>query len=58
MRRGDVIVGVGAQAVNSPGQVADAIRKAARQDHAVALRVVRDGQTAFVALSLNGPQNG
>jgi serine protease Do len=52
MQEGDVIVGVGTQPVKSADQAARAIREAAREDHAVALRIVRDGHTAFVAIDM------
>ncbi len=51
---GDVIVGVGTRAVHSVGQAAQAIREAERTgDSAVALRVIHDGQSAFVAVNPN-----
>jgi len=52
IRQGDVIVGVGSEKVGSPGEAANAIRSAARKDHAVALRILRDGQSAFVAVDM------
>ena len=52
---GDVIVGVGTHAVTDPRQAATAIRNAERGgDGAVALRIIHDGQSAFVAVNLNG----
>ncbi len=50
LQQGDVIVGVGTQAVDSPAQAAHAIRQATEKHHAVALRVFRDGHTMFVAV--------
>jgi serine protease Do len=52
MQEGDVIVGVGTKPVKSADQAARAIREAAREDHAVALRIVRDGQTVYVAIDM------
>jgi serine protease Do len=52
IRPGDVIVGVGGKQVGSPREAVQAIRSAAgKADTAVALRIVRDGQPAFVAVS-------
>ncbi len=56
LRQGDVIVGVGAHAVNSPDQAVSAIREAEQGNTSVALRVMRDGHTAFVAVPV--PQSG
>ena len=50
IRQGDVIVGVGSQQVASADQAVHAIRQAIHKNHAVALRVFRDGHTAFVAI--------
>ncbi len=50
IQQGDVIIGVGHERVNSPDQVARAIHSA---KGAVALRILRDGQTEFVAIDLN-----
>ena len=52
IRQGDVIVGVGTEKVGSPNEAVKAIRAAANKDHAVALRILRDGQTAFVGVDL------
>jgi serine protease Do len=52
MQQGDVIVGVGTKAVKSADQAARAIREAAKDEHAVALRIVRDGHTAFVGIDM------
>jgi serine protease Do len=52
---GDVIVGVGTHPVTDPAQTASAIRNAERNgDQAVALRIIHDGQPAFVAVNLGG----
>ncbi|MCK8786730.1 DegQ family serine endoprotease [Roseomonas sp. NAR14] len=51
LRRGDVILGVGNRAVGEPGEAAQAIREALRGNrNAVALRVLREGQSIFVAV--------
>ena len=59
---GDVIVGVGTRPVTDPAQAANAIRNAERNgDQAVALRIIHDGQPAFVAVnpaSGNNANNG
>jgi serine protease Do len=52
IKPGDVIVGVGARAIETPADAIAAIRAAAR-DHAVALRILRDGTTRFVAIPLD-----
>ncbi len=53
IREGDVIIGVGSKTVASPGEAVSAIHAAVRHDHAVALRILRDGQTAFVAVDMS-----
>jgi serine protease Do len=54
LRPGDVIVGVGNQNVSSPVQASRAIGTALDgKDHAVALRVLRDGTIAFVGVALD-----
>ena len=53
IREGDVIVGVGNKKVSDPEEAVGAIRSAVKGDKAVALRVMRDGHTAFVAVDLN-----
>jgi serine protease Do len=62
IQQGDVVVGVGTRPVESPDQAASAIKAATRgnkQDHSLALRILRNGQTAFVALDLGqGGVNG
>jgi serine protease Do len=52
---GDVLLGVGTQDVDSPQTAVRAIRKAVQAKHAVALRVMRHGQAAFIALDLPKP---
>jgi serine protease Do len=54
LRPGDVIVGVGNQNINSPAEATKAIGSALDgKDHAVALRVLRDGEIAFVGVALD-----
>jgi len=51
---GDVIIGVGSKSVASADEAAKAIRAAASgSDHALALRIVRHGEPAFVAVNLD-----
>jgi serine protease Do len=58
IQQGDVIVGVGTQAVTSPNEAVGAIKKAVHDDKAVALRLIRDGQSAFVAVSVGNTATG
>jgi serine protease Do len=54
LRPGDVIVGVGNQNISSPSEANKAIGSALEgKDHAVALRVLRDGAVAFVGVALD-----
>lgn len=57
-----MIVGVGAKAVTSPEETVKAIRAATSggADQAVALRIIRDGQPAFVGVNPQaaGPNQG
>ena len=53
IREGDVIIGVGSERVASPRDAATAIRSAVHKDHAVALRILRDGRSAFVAIDMS-----
>ncbi len=55
---GDVVVGVGTAAVDGPEAAVSAIRAAAHAHHAVALRIFRHGEAAFVAIDLNKPNEG
>ena len=58
IQAGDVIVGVGSKAVDSPEAAVKAIHAAAQdKDGALALRIIRDGQAAFVAVTLNQSGN-
>ena len=57
LQAGDVIVGVGGKQVASPGEAANAIRGASK-DHAVALRIIRNGQSMFVGVNLDQSSEG
>ncbi len=58
LQPGDVIVGVGTQAVTSPAEAAQAMRTALNgSDHALALRVIRNGQPVFVGVNLGEQTN-
>jgi serine protease Do len=53
LQPGDVIVGVGMHAVASPSDAARAIHSAMNgQNHAVALRVIRNGEAVFVGIQM------
>ncbi len=54
LRAGDIVVGVGQSAVNGPRDAADAIRTASKTNQPLALRIIRDGQPAFVAVTPEG----
>ena len=56
IQAGDVVVSVGTKSVSSPEEAASAIKDAARRHHALALRVMRNGQAVFVALDLSHPE--
>ena len=57
LQPGDVIVGVGNHSVTSPADATRAMRTALNGDtHALALRVIRNGQPVFVGVTL-GDQN-
>jgi serine protease Do len=57
LQPGDVIVGVGNHAVSSPSEAAKAMRNALTgSEHALALRVIRNGQPMFVGVTV-GDQN-
>jgi serine protease Do len=54
LRPGDVIVGVGSQKVSTPADADKEIGVAlGSKDHSVALRVLRDGTTAFVGVTVD-----
>ncbi|HVC18147.1 MAG TPA: PDZ domain-containing protein, partial [Rhodanobacter sp.] len=59
LQPGDVIVGVNMHAVNSAADAAREIRSAIHgKDHAVALRVMRDGQAMFVGVTAQDKNQG
>jgi serine protease Do len=53
LREGDLVIGVGSKAVTSPSEAVAAIRTATKAGHGVDLRIMRDGQAQFVAVSPN-----
>jgi len=54
LQPGDVIVGVGTRSVASPAEAAKAMRTALNgSDHALALRVIRNGQPMFVGVTID-----
>ena len=57
LQAGDVIVGVGDRQVGSPSEAASAIRNASK-DHAVALRIIRNGEPVFVGVNLDQSSEG
>jgi serine protease Do len=55
LRAGDVIVGMDTHEVTSPAEAAHDIRSALHNpNHALALRVLRDGQPMFVGIQIRG----
>jgi serine protease Do len=50
LRPGDLVIGVDTKAVASPAEAVQAIRNATQGGHSVALRIMRNGQAAFVAV--------
>ncbi len=58
LREGDVLVGIGTKAVTSPDDAVSAIRAVRREGKTVALRVLRDGQSHFVAIPGKASANG
>jgi serine protease Do len=57
LKLGDVIVGVGPKAVGSPQEAIAAIRESMKE-HAVALRIWRDGKAAYVAVPMDDDHQG
>ncbi len=51
LRVGDLLIGVGNKAVTSPEDATAEIRAATSEGKAVALRIMRDGNTAYVAVA-------
>jgi serine protease Do len=59
LQPGDVIVGVGTHPVASPAEAAHEIHSAMNsQSHAVALRVIRNGEAVFVGIQMGSNQAG
>jgi serine protease Do len=59
LQPGDVIVGVGTHAVNSPSEAVREMRSALNgKDHALALRVIRNGEPVFVGVQIGQPNSG
>ena len=58
LQPGDVIVSVGTHAISSPAEAASAMRTAlGGTDHALALRVIRNGQPVFVGVTVGDQSN-
>jgi serine protease Do len=57
LRPGDVVVGVGTHSVSSAEEAVSAIHSAAAAHHAVALRIMRNGHAAFVAVDMSKNSN-
>ena len=55
LQQGDIVVGVGDKSVSSPSEAVAAIRQATSGGKTAALRIMRDGTAAFVAVA---PQSG
>jgi serine protease Do len=51
LQAGDVIVGVGEKNISNTAEASHAIRDSLKQNQAVALRIVRNGEPIFVAVS-------
>ena len=59
LQQGDVIVGVGSHPVDNPGQAVHDIHAAiSGANHAVALRILRNGQPIYVAIAPGAPNAG
>ena len=57
LQAGDVLVDVAGKPVGSPSEAAGALRQASAAGHPLALRILRNGQAAFVAVNM-GHDNG
>ncbi len=57
LQSGDVVVGVGDKSVDSASDAAGAIRAATRSGQPVALRIMRNGQSIFVAVNPKATAN-
>jgi serine protease Do len=58
LQAGDVITGVGEHEVFGPADAKRAIGEGMKGDQAVALRILRNGEPAFVAVTPSGGENG
>ena len=58
LKSGDLLEAVGSRMVTTPRQAVDALRDANKPGAAIALRVKRDGQNAFVALRVPAANQG
>ncbi len=58
LQAGDVIVGVGDSAVANTNEASRAIRESLKANQAVALRIVRNGESIFVAVTAAAPDQG
>jgi serine protease Do len=59
LQQGDVIVAVGSHPVENSAQAVHEMHQAVSgSGHAVALRIIRDGQSAFVAIAPGQPNEG
>ena len=58
LQPGDLITGVGDHAVSSTAEAGRLIREQLKSSQAVALRIVRNGEPIFVAVSTGGGDEG
>jgi serine protease Do len=58
LQAGDVIVGVGDKAVDNTNEASRAIRQSLKDSQAVALRILRNGESIFVAVTTGGAAPG
>lgn len=58
LQPGDVIVALDNQEISSPPQAANALRKAMHSGQTVAMRILRNGQPLFVAVTPTSPGSG
>jgi serine protease Do len=58
LQAGDLIVGVGDKAVDNTNEASRAIRQSLKDSQAVALRIVRNGESIFVAVTTGGVAPG
>lgn len=57
LKSGDVIVGVGTEAVASPSEAVKALKEALEgKEQALAVRILRNGEAAFVGITIDPPQ--